>query len=385
MPDVQGNAVAATSGTCPMDIGTTQQGNGPVVGATVDHPPVHNAAGHSGVQHGSVQQMKETITNAHGASTSNGGNQCESRRISTADIQRVQNLIERCLQLYMPRKEVVQTLQAQAKIEPSFTNLVWQKLEEQNPDFFRAYYTRLKLKDQIIMFNYLLEQQVQMVQKLHMNWLQALPSLMARPGLPMPAMPSMPLGVNGMLVNNGAPQFPSFNMPQNLSSTGMPGQMMLPGMPLNPPTLEQVAPGFGHSHHNNVNASQLGGDMLTAGLNDSGLDGNTGVELHMLSGGLQEGADDLMAGLGNLSSLQGGGNDSHGFNTSLGMDNNNSDLPNLPKSFSFSDFGGLDLATHITEDGDAELVDLDTGEDDALPDFALGDMGQLDFDALGKA
>ena len=38
---------------------------------------------------------------------------------------------------------------------------VWQKLEEQNPDFFKAYVTRLKLKDQINLFNHLLEQQIQ--------------------------------------------------------------------------------------------------------------------------------------------------------------------------------------------------------------------------------
>ena len=76
------------------------------------------------------------------ASPSNLGPGSESRKISTADIQLVQNLIERCLQLYMSQREVVYTLNQQAKIEPSFTLLVWQKLEEQNPDFFRAYYTR---------------------------------------------------------------------------------------------------------------------------------------------------------------------------------------------------------------------------------------------------
>lgn len=35
----------------------------------------------------------------------------------------VQNLIERCLQLYMTQKEVVRTLLDQAKIEPGFTEL----------------------------------------------------------------------------------------------------------------------------------------------------------------------------------------------------------------------------------------------------------------------
>lgn len=34
---------------------------------------------------------------------------------------------------------------------------VWQKLEEQNPDFFRAYYSRLKVKEQMLSFNSLLD------------------------------------------------------------------------------------------------------------------------------------------------------------------------------------------------------------------------------------
>ncbi|KAJ7525660.1 hypothetical protein O6H91_17G060800 [Diphasiastrum complanatum] len=90
----------------------------------------------------------------------------EGRSISCKDIQLVQNLIERCLQLYMNKGEVINTLLNQAKIQRSFTSLVWQKLEEQNPDFFRAYYTRLKLKKQIMLFNELLEQQADLMQKM---------------------------------------------------------------------------------------------------------------------------------------------------------------------------------------------------------------------------
>nr|XP_009380517.1 PREDICTED: uncharacterized protein LOC103968895 isoform X1 [Musa acuminata subsp. malaccensis]XP_009380518.1 PREDICTED: uncharacterized protein LOC103968895 isoform X1 [Musa acuminata subsp. malaccensis]XP_009380519.1 PREDICTED: uncharacterized protein LOC103968895 isoform X1 [Musa acuminata subsp. malaccensis]XP_009380520.1 PREDICTED: uncharacterized protein LOC103968895 isoform X1 [Musa acuminata subsp. malaccensis]XP_018675564.1 PREDICTED: uncharacterized protein LOC103968895 isoform X1 [ len=82
-----------------------------------------------------------------------------TRKVSRDDIELVQNLIERCLQLYMNRGEVVQTLSNRARIEPGFTTLVWQKLEEENSEFFRAYYIRLKLKKQIILFNHLLEHQ----------------------------------------------------------------------------------------------------------------------------------------------------------------------------------------------------------------------------------
>ncbi|XP_059295737.1 uncharacterized protein LOC132049092 [Lycium ferocissimum] len=85
----------------------------------------------------------------------------EVKKVSREDIQVVQNLIERCLQLYMNQKEVISTLLQQAKIEPGFTELVWQKLEEENQEFFRAYYLRLAVKDQIQRFNDLLERQVE--------------------------------------------------------------------------------------------------------------------------------------------------------------------------------------------------------------------------------
>ncbi|XP_059589698.1 uncharacterized protein LOC100257023 isoform X4 [Vitis vinifera] len=48
----------------------------------------------------------------------------ETRKVSHQDIEFVQNLIERCLQLYMNRDEVVKTLSTRARIEPGFTTLV---------------------------------------------------------------------------------------------------------------------------------------------------------------------------------------------------------------------------------------------------------------------
>ena len=60
-----------------------------------------------------------------------------------------------------------------------------QKLEEQNPDFFRAYYTRLKLKDQIVLFNHLLLQQVNVVQRHAGGWMHSF--------MPQPSLPGAPL------------------------------------------------------------------------------------------------------------------------------------------------------------------------------------------------
>merc|ERR1712216_318030 len=81
-------------------------------------------------------------------------------------VKSVQNLIERCLSQYMTQAEVIATLQVQADVDPAMTCLVWSKLEEAYPDFFLSYDVRLKLKDQIVAFNYLVEQQTRLLQKL---------------------------------------------------------------------------------------------------------------------------------------------------------------------------------------------------------------------------
>ncbi|XP_073278682.1 uncharacterized protein [Primulina huaijiensis] len=63
----------------------------------------------------------------------------------------------------MSRAEIASTLLHQAKIEPGFTELVWQKLESENQDFFKAYNLRLMVKDQILQFNQLLARQVDLM------------------------------------------------------------------------------------------------------------------------------------------------------------------------------------------------------------------------------
>ncbi|XP_019162249.1 PREDICTED: uncharacterized protein LOC109158807 [Ipomoea nil] len=108
----------------------------------------------------------------------------EVKKVSREDIQLVQNLIERCLQLYMNQEEVVSTLLHQAKIEPGFTELVWQKLEEENQEFFRAYHLRLIVKDQISRFNELLERHAKLIHQI------------------------CPAGVNPIPLANGGSQMP---------------------------------------------------------------------------------------------------------------------------------------------------------------------------------
>lgn len=122
----------------------------------------------------------------------------DNRKVSRKEIELVQNLIERCLQLYMSRDEVVKTLLTRARIDPGFTTLVWQKLEEENADFFRTYYIRLKLKKQILLFNHLLEHQCHL-----MNY-----------PVP-PKVPFTPLqnGIHHMPVNNLPMGYPVMQQP----------------------------------------------------------------------------------------------------------------------------------------------------------------------------
>jgi hypothetical protein len=92
----------------------------------VQGPP--SAAASPNPQHQALQQQQQQQQGVKAAVTgsnpgSSPGPNNEGRKISCEDIQLVQNLIERCLQLYMNQNEVITTLQYQAKIEPGFTSL----------------------------------------------------------------------------------------------------------------------------------------------------------------------------------------------------------------------------------------------------------------------
>ncbi|KAH6813854.1 hypothetical protein C2S51_022872 [Perilla frutescens var. frutescens] len=89
----------------------------------------------------------------------------DGRKLSNQDIQLVQNRIEQCLQHYMNKKEVINTLIIQGNIEPCITELVWQRLEEENQEFFKAYYLKLLVKEQIMEFNRLLSEQVDLMRR----------------------------------------------------------------------------------------------------------------------------------------------------------------------------------------------------------------------------
>ncbi|KAL6951929.1 hypothetical protein U1Q18_046490, partial [Sarracenia purpurea var. burkii] len=82
----------------------------------------------------------------------------------------------------------------------------WQKLEEENADFFRAYYIRLKLKKQIILFNHLLEHQYH---------------LMKYPVASKVPLAPIQNGIHPMQVNNLPMGYPVLQPPP-ITATGQP-------------------------------------------------------------------------------------------------------------------------------------------------------------------
>ena len=65
---------------------------------------------------GSVQAPATASSASLSDATGDAAGKGAPRRVSTSDIQMVQNLIEKCLQLYLSQREVVHQLSQQAKV-----------------------------------------------------------------------------------------------------------------------------------------------------------------------------------------------------------------------------------------------------------------------------
>eukprot|EP00741_Cyanophora_paradoxa_P019455 tig00021127_g18780.t1 len=77
----------------------------------------------------------------------------EPGRLAIEEVQMVQTLLEGCLQRYMTREEAAAHLAAAHRVDPPVTELVWEKLEQQNGAFFLTYRLWLRIREQIAAFN----------------------------------------------------------------------------------------------------------------------------------------------------------------------------------------------------------------------------------------
>lgn len=70
----------------------------------------------------------------------------EARKVTFEDIQQVHLLVETSISHLLTQEETVALLERDAQIQPSFTRIVWNQLEEQNPEFFQSYHYALQRK-----------------------------------------------------------------------------------------------------------------------------------------------------------------------------------------------------------------------------------------------
>ncbi|XP_057950446.1 uncharacterized protein LOC131145419 [Malania oleifera] len=98
----------------------------------------------------------------------------KKRRVTEDYVDYIQMQIELCLQNCMNRNQTIEILSDQAEIIPAHTTAIWKVLEEENAEFFEAYYLKLIVKKQIGVFNQLLarhcsQKQSQNLQLYHMQ------------------------------------------------------------------------------------------------------------------------------------------------------------------------------------------------------------------------
>ena len=89
----------------------------------------------------------------------------------TVDFSQVQLMIEQYLQFYYTNAEIAHELEKK-NVPKETTNYILEKLEEQNPDYFRAYGYRLRAKEQISRFSELIQRHTMMMSQLEQQQMQ---------------------------------------------------------------------------------------------------------------------------------------------------------------------------------------------------------------------
>ncbi|CAL9040175.1 unnamed protein product [Musa banksii] len=75
----------------------------------------------------------------------------------------VKVLIEECLMQYMNKEEVLNDLCTRKGVDRGITETVWEKLVQDNSEFFQQHYAKTMLKKQILCYKYVLEKQVRLM------------------------------------------------------------------------------------------------------------------------------------------------------------------------------------------------------------------------------
>lgn len=123
------------------------------------------SSSHSNDHNGKASPAAAVKTESSASEPEGGSVAPSPEALYKEDVMLVQRLIEKCMHFYLTEDEIVNVLCNQASIEPSFTSFVLQQLQISNPEFFRAYSIRLRIKEHIIAYNYLIKLQSQLLVK----------------------------------------------------------------------------------------------------------------------------------------------------------------------------------------------------------------------------
>jgi uncharacterized protein (TIGR01589 family) len=75
-------------------------------------------------------------------------------------------MIEECLRVYMSAEDICEALRLQQGVDPAHTRAIYNSLKSASPEFFEVYELRLRVKEQIAAFNFVVAQQVVVAQEM---------------------------------------------------------------------------------------------------------------------------------------------------------------------------------------------------------------------------
>lgn len=78
-------------------------------------------------------------------------------------------MIEECLRVYMSAEDICEALRVQQDVDAAHTRAIYNSLKSASPEFFEVYELRLRVKEQIAAFNFVVAQQVVAAQEVKLQ------------------------------------------------------------------------------------------------------------------------------------------------------------------------------------------------------------------------
>jgi uncharacterized protein (TIGR01589 family) len=93
----------------------------------------------------------------------------QSKTLTQERLNQVQRMIEECLRVYMSADDICEALRVQQGVDAAHTRAIYNSLKSASPEFFEVYELRLRVKEQIAAFNFVVAQQVVAAQEMKLQ------------------------------------------------------------------------------------------------------------------------------------------------------------------------------------------------------------------------